>query len=658
MVLERKAKDTLTAVELDCGDTLRFTLLNGETRELTLLGTSAQVLQKWEGGLLYQFAARIAFDSHEMRMLRYVGCQQSFYEPYVISGMRIWFDAVQDVFDLIKETHGRCKPGKRARFAVADASVPLCPQPLEPWCPIARDFIDIKDCFGGDDCWLGAFHGSEAHGGLDINHARGTEILAPMDFDDQFLYKSLAHGDPNNGWCGVRTWPNGDVWRLGVAHILRLLHPEHQPLKAGTHVAEGAAVWVWEHTHSHFTFSVVGEDGQEVVLDPWIIFWQIFEGNRVRKGTINASADLLGPQVTGEAVEFRSTGSHSSVGRGGKLRCFWTFGDGGFSVGPHPTHVYADPGMYPVTLTVDDGMYRDTFTQHITVDGVGVDRPALAVAAPDEFTFRPRPAHVMDTYGIAPFCLPHSLRFTARPTRPMPHPKLVEAQNLGGALEGVAVGQITYERGCDWLQVGPMPGGLSARLAVSVDASDLPPGVYSATVEVECPGALNSPACFHVELDVRDDVPPDVVVLDDSYLGFHATPYFWVGHRFHKGPPKGYNGFSLVNGKRAAPGEFARFTPDLRAGKYEVFFPEIVSSWQDEPVRFAVHVKHKGGTDTVWMQPERSPTLSIWDHMEPNPTKVIGVFDFGEGTDGYVEILAEGSTGQVPADAVVFKRLA
>jgi hypothetical protein len=265
----------------------------------------------------------------------------------------------------------------------------------------------------------------------------------------------------------------------------------------------------------------------------------------------------------------------------------------------------------------------------------------------------------MDTYGMAPAYLPHSLRFTARPSRPKPQPKSVEAQNLGGGtLEDAAAGQIIYERGRDWLQVGPAPGGSSARLAVSVDASGLSAGPYSAVVEVGCPGALNSPACFRVELDVRDDVPPDVVVVDDSYLGFYATPYFWVGHRFHKGPPKGYNGFSLVNGKRASPGEFARFTPDLRAGKYEVFFPEIVSSWQDEPVRFAVRIKHKGGTDTVWVQPERSSSLSIWDHMEPNPTKVIGVFDFDEGTDGYVEILAEGSTGQVPADAVVFKRLA
>ena len=35
----------------------------------------------------------------------------------------------------------------------------------------------------------------------------------------------------------------------------------------------------------------------------------------------------------------------------------------------------------------------------------------------------------------------------------------------------------------------------------------------------------------------------------------------------------------------------------------------------------------------------------------------IGTFDFAEGADGFVEILSEGSTGLVVADAVVFQRI-
>jgi hypothetical protein len=95
----------------------------------------------------------------------------------------------------------------------------------------------------------------------------------------------------------------------------------------------------------------------------------------------------------------------------------------------------------------------------------------------------------------------------------------------------------------------------------------------------------------------------------------------------------------------------------LSAGTYQVFLPEIVSSWQDEHVRFAARVKHKNGIETVWMEPKQSKSISIWDHMIPNPTKVIGTFQFNEGTDGFVEILAAGSEGQVPADAVIFKKV-
>jgi len=88
-----------------------------------------------------------------------------------------------------------------------------------------------------------------------------------------------------------------------------------------------------------------------------------------------------------------------------------------------------------------------------------------------------------------------------------------------------------------------------------------------------------------------------------------------------------------------------------------VFFPEIVLSWHDEDVSFAVRIKHKNGIDTVWMEPKKSRVIGIWDHMIPNPTKMIGTFEFNEGTDAFVEILAEGSKGQVPADAVIFKKV-
>ena len=60
-------------------------------------------------------------------------------------------------------------------------------------------------------------------------------------------------------------------------------------------------------------------------------------------------------------------------------------------------------------------------------------------------------------------------------------------------------------------------------------------------------------------------------------------------------------------------------------------------------VRFKVRVRHKGRDEIVTVQPGRS--------------RRIGTFDFEEGADGFVEILAGGSKGKVIADAVVFRRV-
>jgi hypothetical protein len=111
-----------------------------------------------------------------------------------------------------------------------------------------------------------------------------------------------------------------------------------------------------------------------------------------------------------------------------------------------------------------------------------------------------------------------------------------------------------------------------------------------------------------------------------------------VGHRFYRWERPGYGGFYLVNGKRARAGEFARFTPDLQAGRYEVRLHE--QSPFDADSRFQVRVRHADGESLTW--------------VEPSESRRIGTFRFEEGTDGFVEILAEGSTGQVVADAVVF----
>ncbi|HUT32255.1 MAG TPA: PKD domain-containing protein [Planctomycetota bacterium] len=555
MTLQRQAKDTLTAVELNHGDTLRFTLRNGQTRTLLLEQTAAKVLvtnlkelkkARGGGGTLLHFTARVRVDGQPMTMERYVGSQESFYEPYVVNGMRVWFDAVADLFDFVTEKHGECKPAKQARFAVQDATLPICPQEIQPWYPNDKQFIAIRDCYSGDDCWLGAYQGADAHGGLDVNMRKGTPHWAPIDFDDQWYFNSLAAGHNNNRWRATRKWPDGSTWTLQSHHLLKLLVPEHTPLKAGTHYAEAAGVHVGSHEHSHFVFKVT-EGDESILLDPWIVFWQIFENQKRKAGALRAAMAPLAPARTGQAVPFRRIGAEG--------RSFWTFGDGASSPEDNPAHTFLTPGLYPVTLTVDNGKERAAFTQHITVDGEAVAAPAPARVAPDEPRFRPRPVHAMDVYGWPVPPIPLTGKRPAQATRPRPQPTR------------------------------------------------------------------------DVTLTTRDP-------------GFWCTPYFWVCPGYHTWP-KGHSGLVLTNGARAAAGEFARFTPDLAAGRYEVSLSPKTAF--DKGAAFLVRVRHAQGDGTVRVEPARS--------------RVVGTFAFDEGADGFVEILAKDSVGQVLVDAVAFKRI-
>jgi len=281
-----EARDTLTAIELDCGDTLEFKLRSGESRNIELLATDARILfttldelkvEQCGARTFYEFTCRLQIDGEQHTLRREVPTQRSFYEPWEIAGLRIWFDAVDDIFDYFTETHGECRPRKQARFAIQDATLGICPERLHPWCPLPKGGMDIMLCYCGEDCWLGPYFGASLHGGLDINHPRGTPIYAPFDLDDQGYWQSVAQGHKNNRWRGRRRWPDGSTWTIGCYHMRRLTVPEHAPVRSGQQIAEGAGVWVGYHDHSHFVFRVRPEGGdQEILLDPWILFWQMY----------------------------------------------------------------------------------------------------------------------------------------------------------------------------------------------------------------------------------------------------------------------------------------------------------------------------------------------------------------------------------------------
>jgi hypothetical protein len=659
-VYDLAAKETLTALEMDHGDTLRFCLKNGEVRTLVLQSTAARILERvTPGGIVYAFTADVTIDGHPMTLHRYVCSQECFYEPYVVNGMRVWLDTVRATFDKIPMRYphkGNLQrvPRKAARLAVQDARLRVCPQEMRPWYPDEHNFIDVGRCYNGDDCWMGPYLGQACHGGMDINHPKGDPLFAPIDIDDHFLFNSLKAGHNNNRWRGIRRWPNGDVWAVQTHHLIRMLVPEHRPLKAGTKYATTAGVHVGSHQHTHWEFKVAqpgiggmraGEtvdfdDESEVRpmvihLDPWILFRQIFEDRKARRGELSARMEPLSPARTGEAVRFVADEVPSG-------RYHWTFGDGGFAKGREAGHTYARPGIYAVTLTVAAGGRLTACTQHVTVDGDPLGGPALVLACEDEPRFRPRPLDAMDAYGVPPAGVPHTLSFVARASRPRPAPKTVMLVNVGAGTLPDAQPPVIRDAGGDWLAAGlPKTDEGRTTVTVSPNAEGLTPGVYEGEVVAACPGALNSPQSFRVEMDVRTDPPATEVTVDDRDEGFYATPYFWVGHQFCRCKHRGYADRYLTSGGRKRAGAFVRFTPDLAAGRYEIRFADAT------PFRpaaaFDVRVRHAGGESVV----------SCWPHDD----RRIGTFAFHEGTDGFVEIHADAADTQIIADAVTFRRI-
>ncbi len=284
VIHKKVARSTLTAVEMDRRDELQFTLASGQVRQIELISTNARLISTELKKVKHEepakitvigFSTELLIDGETVTFQREIGSQASFYEPYEVAGMRIWPDAVDDVFEFVDETHGACRPRKHARFAIQDATLDVCPEPLHPWCPLPVEGLDIRECYNGDDCWMGPYFGASAHGGLDINQPAGTPIWAPVDLDDHWFFNTQAeHG--NNRWRGVHKWPDGATWILQVCHVIRLLVGEHTPQKTGTHIAEGAGVAVGTHDHSHFGFAVQEEGAEPILLDPWILFREMY----------------------------------------------------------------------------------------------------------------------------------------------------------------------------------------------------------------------------------------------------------------------------------------------------------------------------------------------------------------------------------------------
>jgi hypothetical protein len=300
MKIERQVKPTLTPIELGKDDTFRFILADGTPWELILNATAARVIERgapayddpnhFRGDIkIYGFDAMVRINGREHRLERSVGSQASFYEPWVIDGVRIWFDAVSTAFihppkqskGIIHEKDWAnrqiCSPSRAARFVFQQADRDIAPEPVGKWFAEQMPVPDIRECYMGEDCWMGPYNGGAAHCGLDINMPKGTILTAPISLDDQYLFSAAGAGSNCGRWRGLRRWPDQSDWIIQSHHLMELLVPERTPISRGTPYATGAGTAVGLREHTHFMFRVI-EQGGDYMIDPWILFWAAAQG--------------------------------------------------------------------------------------------------------------------------------------------------------------------------------------------------------------------------------------------------------------------------------------------------------------------------------------------------------------------------------------------
>ncbi len=653
------SKSTLTVMEMNSGDVVNYVLNSGRTVSIELLQSEAKMVfttldsLKKGGtghGSIYAMSCLLRIDGQEMSMVRYVPTQQTFYEPYVVNGLKIWFDAVKSLSSLFNENHGACLPQKEASFAFQDAGLSICPQQIGNWVSVPDKKLLVKNAYRGNDTWLGTYHGADLHGGLDINMPSNTTLYAPIDFDEHYYFNSLIAGHNNNRWRGVRNWDNGDIWHLQTHHLVQLLIPEHQPVHRGQPYAYTAGVLSGYSAHTHFVFRVKQPDSDWLYIDPWILFYQIFENNKHKENSIYANIAPLKPAKTGQQVHFKSTDSRPGTW-GNELEYFWDFGDGYTSFSKNPVHTFIKPGIYPVTLLIRDGTDQDVYTQHITLNGPVLSAKKFKISAWDDPSFFNKKNWKTRQYGSTG-AITNTLVFNAyfRQKEALEAKELLITFNdLKWKIKDDRNYRIepVYKHGQDWLnlKVEHFKDSLKIIVQPRLENMVIQHGFYEAFVLVNHNQALNSPQLTRVLVQFDASSPDSTAIVDDQDMNCIYSDYFWLAPEYPYDWSKGYNGTYMLN-KDNQNGEYVRYIPNLIGGTYsvklfgEAFENEMLLS---KTKGFYVNVRHNGSVEKVWIEPAKSLQ--------------IGVFNFSKGKQGYVEIISDGSKGLIIADAVKFEKI-
>lgn len=664
-IISVPAKKTLTVVELNEGDEVKYELQSGRIVHLKLLGSKSGIVFSTidlpaEGtstdASVFKMECLVNIDGHDLKMLRYTPVQESFYEPYNVNGLRIWFDALKSLDQFYNENHGNCLPAKQVRLALHDATLPIGPEEITNWCNIPENYPDVGLCYRGEDTWLGTYFGTDLHGGLDINMPSNAPLWAPFSLDYNYYFNSVKAGHNNNRWRALKHWDNGDTWIIQTHHHNELTVPEFREIEKGTKYAHAAGTLAGSHTHTHFVFKVKQPGFNEYYIDPWIIFWQILENKKHSQSRLSAKIEPFAPGATGDNILFDGSGSSAGLNPE-SMEFYWSFGDGGFALSQRPLHIYQKPGIYPVTLTVFDGMNYSSSTQHITIDGNPAALPEFRVTQENNPAFQTRKTTETDTYnqpsGILPntvsFSLPHHTKEEIKPRKI--HLKLLHSEDFSDQRYSQRI-ETNYIHGRDWLdfevEKTPRNDSLVISLMPKIGSLNTQEGKSEAWLVFHDNSFINSPYLVRVEVNFHRPANAAEVIVDDQDPDCIKSNNNWLTNKLNDDlglPWSRCHGESFLMGAGNAGTGFIRYLPKLQEGKYRVslhsplYDQDIIT---DKVKGFYVNVSGKNGIEKKWINPHEST--------------IIGEFEFSS-CDGYVEITSAGSKGLIVADAVRFEKI-
>jgi hypothetical protein len=377
----------------------------------------------------------------------------------------------------------------------------------------------------------------------------------------------------------------------------------------------------------------------------------MLEQRKADSRALNAEIRPLSPAKTGEKVMFDATGSSPGL-TNAMPDYYWSFGDGAVSTGEKASHVFQQPGIYPVTLTIYDGVRHATTTHHIVINGEQTSFQELRIVEKDKPSFYKRHAWETDVYNHENAKIPNSVRFSFphRAEAPVASRSItlnfLNGKGFPGDQHRI---EVNYVHGQDWLNVelgdySPSDNSMTMEIKPDITRMNKQEGESVAHMIINDDAFINSPQMIRIVAKFSRPSEADTVIIDDLDAGCVKSNYFWLTSKLDR-PWCKPNGGSFLVGAGFSDDGFVRYHPKLPDGKYKVSL--LSPLYEQDVVRksmqgFYVNIHSKSGIETKW--------------MNPNESLLIGTFDF-YSCDGYVEIISKGSKGLVIADAIAFERI-